>query len=60
MSLKYYDLRGRVVTTLVNSTQAPGCYALSVKGILNSHGVYIRVFEAGSFVKRELTAMVGK
>ena len=58
--LRYYDLRGRLVATLVNAAQGPGYYVLSVKNALPSHGTYIRVFEAGSFIKRDLTAIVGK
>jgi hypothetical protein len=60
VSLKYFDLRGRLVANLVNTVQGAGYYTLSVRHALPSSGTYIRVFEAGSFVKRELTAMVGK
>jgi hypothetical protein len=60
VSLKYYDLRGRLIASLVNSTQAPGYYALSVRNAIPSNGSYIRIFEAGTFVKRELVTMVGK
>ncbi|MGA2506921.1 MAG: hypothetical protein ABSF80_05535 [Chitinispirillaceae bacterium] len=56
--LKYYDLRGRLIASLVNSTQAPGYYFLSVRNALPSRGSYIRIFEAGSFIKRELVPMV--
>ena len=60
VSLKYYDLRGRIVAVLVNTTQGAGSYVLSVKDALASRGTYIRVFEAGDFVKRDLTAAAGK
>jgi hypothetical protein len=60
VSLKYYDLRGRLAASLINSIQGPGDYMLSVKSALPSSGTYIRVFEAGSFIKREIVAMVGK
>jgi hypothetical protein len=60
VSLKYYDLQGRLLATLVNSVQGPGNYILSVRNALPSHGTYIRVFEAGTFVKREIAAIVGK
>jgi YVTN family beta-propeller protein len=60
VNLKYYDLRGRLVASLVNSTQQPGYYALSVRSALPAHGAYIRIFEAGSFIKREIAAMAGK
>lgn len=60
VSLKYYDLKGRLVATLVNKLQEPGNYILSVKNALPSCGSYVRVFEAGSFIKREIAEMVGK
>jgi hypothetical protein len=44
----------------VNRMQGAGYYVLSIKNVLPSTGTYIRVFEAGSFVKRELAAMAGK
>jgi hypothetical protein len=59
VSLKYYDLRGRLVAMLINRTQGAGYYMLSIKNALPSNGSYIRVFEAGSFVKRELTTVIG-
>jgi len=58
VSLKYYDLRGRLVASLINNIQGPGYYTLSVRNALSSNGSYIRVFEAGSFVKKELIAVV--
>ena len=60
VSLKHYDVRGRLIATLVNSVQGPGNYILSVKNVLPSCGSYIRVFEAGSFVKRDLVTIVGR
>jgi hypothetical protein len=60
VGLKYYDLRGRLVATLVNTTQNAGYYVLSIKNALPSRGTYIRVFEAGSFIKRELVAAMEK
>jgi hypothetical protein len=58
VSLKYYDLRGRLIATLVNSMQSAGEYSLSVKNALPSRGAYVRVFEAGSFIKRDLVAVM--
>jgi hypothetical protein len=60
VSLRYYDLRGRLVLTLVNATQGQGYYTLSVKNVFSSTGSYIRVFEAGSFIKRDLVTIVGR
>jgi hypothetical protein len=60
VSLKYYDLRGRLVATLMNSMQGAGDYVLSVKNALPSRGTYVRVFEAGIFVRREIVTMAGK
>jgi hypothetical protein len=36
------------------------CFSSTYYFALPSRGTYIRVFEAGSFVKRECTAVVGK
>jgi hypothetical protein len=60
VSLRYYDLRGRLAASFVNSVQAPGYYSLSVRNPAISRGSYIRVFEAGNFVKREIVAMPGR
>ena len=60
VSLKYFDLRGRLVANLVNAVQGAGYYTLSVKNVLPSFGTYIRVFEAGSFIKRDLVPIVKK
>ena len=59
VSLKYYDLRGRLVASLINSTQGAGHYVLSVKNSIPSKGTYIRVFEAGEYIKRNLVVMAG-
>lgn len=48
------------MTTLVNTTKGAGYYTLSIKDALPSLGTYIRVFEAGAYIKRDLTAVVGK
>jgi YVTN family beta-propeller protein len=60
VSLKYYDLRGRLAASLINTIQGPGHYVLSIKNALPSNGLYVRVFEAGSFIKRELVATMEK
>jgi hypothetical protein len=60
VSLKYYDLRGRLATSLINTMQGPGYYVLSIKNSLPSKGLYVRVFEAGSFINRELVATMEK
>jgi hypothetical protein len=60
VSLRYYDLKGRLVATLVNQTQGAGYYTVSIKDALPSRGTYIRVFEAGAYIKRDLVAIVGR
>ena len=58
VSLKYYDLRGRLVVSLINQTEDPGYYSLRIDKAFNARGTLIQVFEAGSFVKKELIAAV--
>jgi YVTN family beta-propeller protein len=60
VSLKYYDLRGRLTASLVNSEQGPGYYTVRPGKALSANGALIMVFEAGSFVKKELVVMAGR
>jgi hypothetical protein len=60
VSVRYFNLRGRQVASLVNTLQGPGYYTVRIDRALLPSGVYCMVFEAGSFVKRELTAIVGR
>jgi hypothetical protein len=58
--VRYFNLKGRQIASLVNMVQGPGHYTLKIDRTLLPSGVYCMVFEAGSFVKRELTAIVGR
>ena len=58
--VRYFNLKGRQIALFVNSVQGPGYYTLQIDRNRFPGGVYCMVFEAGSFVKRELVAMVGK
>lgn len=58
VSLKYYDLRGRLIVTIVNNVQGPGEYVLPLRNALSSHGTYIRVFEAEAYVKKDIITIV--
>lgn len=60
VSIRYFNLRGRLAASLINGVQCPGYYTLHIgRGDLPA-GVYCMVFEAGTFVRRELVAIVGK
>jgi len=52
VSMKYYDLQGRLIATLVNSMQGTGFYTLNA---LSLRGAHVMIFKAGPFVKRELS-----
>ena len=60
VSIKYYDLRGRLVASLVNSEQTAGYYTVRPGNAIGANGALILVFEAGSFVKREIVVMAGR
>ncbi len=50
VSLKIYDVLGRVVSDLVNKEQDPGNYSISFDASKLSSGVYFYRLESGSFV----------
>jgi hypothetical protein len=58
VSVRYFNLRGRQVASLVNRVQGPGRYTLQIDRTLLPSGVYCMVFEAGSFIKRQLTSVM--
>jgi hypothetical protein len=53
VSVQYYDTKGRLLYSFVNSNQNPGRYFLPIPAFSFAHGAYFRVFEAGKFVKKE-------
>jgi hypothetical protein len=58
VSVRYFNLKGRLVASLVNSVQGPGYYTLPLGRYLFSCGTFIQVFEAGTFVKKDLVPVV--
>jgi hypothetical protein len=58
VSLKYYDVRGRLVASLVDRVQGPGNYSLTVPVSTWAHGTYVQVFKAGSFITKKMVAIV--
>jgi ligand-binding sensor domain-containing protein len=51
VSIKYYDLTGRLLASLVNHNQAAGNYSLVMPSL--PKGLYIRDFKAGNFIQRD-------
>lgn len=60
VSIKYYDLQGRIVCSLVNKYQEAGNYNLELPEAALARKIYIRAFRAGDFVKKELLAVARK
>jgi hypothetical protein len=56
--VRYYDMMGRLVATIVNQVQNPGDYSIVPPESQWATGVYVQVFEAGSFVKSEMVMVV--
>lgn len=57
VSLKYYDLQGRIVSCYINRTQEAGDYSMRLPSATLAAGTLIQVFQAGSFVKTEKVAV---
>jgi hypothetical protein len=53
VSVSYYDLRGRLMGTFINSVQGAGYHSLSVPVSRWSRGAYIQIFKAGNLVRRD-------
>ena len=51
VSLKIYDVLGRVVQTLVNNVQSPGQYTVTFNAHNLASGIYFYRLEAGGFVQ---------
>jgi photosystem II stability/assembly factor-like uncharacterized protein len=51
VTLKVYDIRGRVVTTLVNENKQPGSYMATFDASNFSSGVYFYRVSAGDYVR---------
>ncbi|MBN2037945.1 MAG: hypothetical protein JW768_14485 [Chitinispirillaceae bacterium] len=53
VSIDYYDIKGRLVASPVNTVQGPGNYSLVTPVSGMAKGAYVQVFKAGGFVKTE-------
>jgi hypothetical protein len=58
VSVKYYDPKGRLIASIINSKQSPGYYSVSMPIAHLARGSYIQVFKAGSFIKTERYLLV--
>ena len=58
VSLKIYDLKGELVTTLINENQIKGEYDVSFNGESYSSGVYFYVLEAGKLISSKKMVLV--
>jgi hypothetical protein len=53
VSLKFYDVRGKTLASIIDRSQSPGYYSISSPVTMLPKGTYIQVFKAGSFMKNE-------
>jgi len=51
VSIRYYNLEGRLIASFVNHDQAAGNYSLAQPQF--AHGFYIRDFRAGNFTQAD-------
>ena len=58
VSIKYYDMRGRVVGLYVNKFQQPGYYTVNMPLSSLSQGIYIQEFKAGEFFKKDKLTII--
>jgi hypothetical protein len=53
VSVKYYDIRGRMVGAFVNQAQSAGSHTLQLPLTSFTTGAYVQVFEAGATVRKD-------
>ncbi|MDD5674124.1 MAG: hypothetical protein PHC61_08180 [Chitinivibrionales bacterium] len=58
VSIKYYDLQGRIVCSLINKIQGPGSFIVKTPTALRPGNVYVREFAAGDFVAQEQFSVI--
>jgi len=58
VSLKVYDMLGRIVATLVDETKPPGAYSAQWDATNVPSGMYVYRLEAGSFIDVKKTMLV--
>jgi hypothetical protein len=58
VSVRYYDIRGRMVGSFVNQAQSAGSHTLSLPITSFTTGAYVQVFEAGTTLQRDRIMVV--
>jgi hypothetical protein len=58
VTLKVYNILGRIVETLVNQQLTPGTYEVKWNAGKNSSGVYFYKLESGNFVETKKMLMI--
>jgi fibro-slime domain-containing protein len=58
VTVRYFDVRGRLILTLVNSSQSSGVHQVKIPTGSLAKGSYIQEFRVGEFVKKERVAFV--
>ena len=58
VTLKVYDILGRLITTLLNEDKDPGSYNISFNGVNFASGIYFYRFQAGAFTDIKKMALV--
>jgi hypothetical protein len=58
VSVRYYDIRGRLVGSYVNQTQGGGSYSVALPVSSWSTGAYVQVFEAGKTIRKDRILVV--
>jgi hypothetical protein len=53
VSVRYYDIRGRLVGSYINKTQGAGSYSLRLPLSSFCTGAYVQVFTAGEIVRKD-------
>ncbi len=51
--IKIFDVRGRLVTTLLNETKDSGLHRIKFNGENLSSGIYLVVFKAGNYIEKQ-------
>jgi len=58
VTLKIYDLKGELITTLVNENQIKGEYEVNFNAEKYASGVYFYVLESGQFIKSKKMVLI--
>lgn len=58
VTLKIYDLKGELITTLVNENQIKGEYEVNFNAKKYASGVYFYVLESGQFIKSKKMVLI--